>query len=225
MSWCAWALPWLSITTDPGAPQNLHQARGDSLAELIPEGLLAGRRTWAIQAQNLFPVEPDFPPRLLRKWLLEPTMSFPSAQLDRVLTFFAAHLPRFRMVLKADNLDVDESVEPHFVLTLEGNADKVKALLAARYGQTTVPVSPSAAHLGYASGVGSESRKLYRRREELRIPLGLDAFGDELELHGLRHLCRGLDDDSVIGVVAHAHDEGLVELERMHGQVAQIAER
>ena len=108
-------------------------------------------------ADRCYPVEPDFPPRLLRKWLLEPTMSFPAGQLDRVLTFFAAHLPRFRMALKADGLDVDEDVEPHFVLTLEGTPDKVKVQLAARYGQTTVPVSPTATHLGYASGVGSES--------------------------------------------------------------------
>jgi superfamily II DNA or RNA helicase len=175
----------LIFSDAPVRPQIHLESRPDGATArielLFPDGvgvplkdviLLAGRRTWAIQAQNLFPVEPDFPPRLLRKWLLEPTMSFPAAQLDRVLTFFAAHLPRFRMVLKADNLDVDESVEPHFVLTLEGNADKVKVLLAARYGQTTVPVSPSAAHLGYASGVGSESRKLYRRREELERAAG-----------------------------------------------------
>jgi superfamily II DNA or RNA helicase len=152
---------------------------GVALKDVI---LLSGRRTWAIQAQNLYPVEPDFPPRLLRKWLLEPTMSFPASQLDRVLTFFAAHLPRFRMVLKADNLDVDESVEPHFVLTLEGTPDRVKALLAARYGQTTVPVSPVATHLGYASGVGGESRKLYRRREELER-----AAGKLLTEQGLRY--------------------------------------
>ncbi len=42
----------------------------------------------------------------------------------------------------------------------------VRAQLAARYGQTTVPVSPTAVHLGYASGVGAEGRKLYRRHEE-----------------------------------------------------------
>ncbi|MBJ6761733.1 DEAD/DEAH box helicase family protein [Myxococcaceae bacterium JPH2] len=134
--------------------------------------LLAGRRTWVVQGQNLHPVEPDFPPRLLRKWLLEPTMAFPAAQLDRVLTFFAAHLPRFRMSLKADDIDVDEGVEPHFVLTLEGAAERARVQLAARYGQTTVAVSPTATHLGYASGVGAESRKLYRRREDLERAAG-----------------------------------------------------
>lgn len=39
------------LAIDTGAPQNFHQARGDSLAELIPEGLLAGRRTTGEQPQ------------------------------------------------------------------------------------------------------------------------------------------------------------------------------
>jgi hypothetical protein len=169
----------------PARPQIHLESRPDGatarIEMLFPDGasfplkdviLLAGKRTWAIQGQMLHSVEPDFPARLLRKWLLEPSMAFPAAQLDRVLTFFAAHLPRFRMVLKADNIDVDESVEPHFVLTMEGSPEKVKVQLAARYGQTTVPVSPTATHLGYASGVGNESRKLYRRREELERGAG-----------------------------------------------------
>ncbi|WP_225412241.1 DEAD/DEAH box helicase [Stigmatella hybrida] len=175
----------LIYSEEPVRPQIHLESRPDGATArielLFPDGvgaqikdviLLAGQRTWVIQAQLLFSVEPDFPPRLLRKWLLEPAMAFPPAQLDRVLTFFAAHLPRFRMVLKADNIDVDESVEPHFLLTLEGTPERVKAQLAARYGQTTVPVSPTATHLGYASGVGNESRKLYRRREELERGAG-----------------------------------------------------
>ncbi|WP_246136977.1 SNF2-related protein [Myxococcus llanfairpwllgwyngyllgogerychwyrndrobwllllantysiliogogogochensis] len=172
-------------TEVPIRPQIRLESRPDGATArielLFPDGLsyslkdviiLSGRRTWVIQAQNLHPVEPDFPPRLLRKWLLEPSMSFPSGQLDRVLTFFAAHLPRFRMSLKADDIEVDEAVEPHFVLTLEGTPERVKAQLAARYGQTTAPVSPTATHLGYASGVGGDSRKLYRRREDLERAAG-----------------------------------------------------
>ena len=104
-------------------------------------------------------LEPDFPARLLRKWQLEPTMSFPPSQLDRVLSFFAAHLPRFRMSLLADGLEVDDTCEPKFLLTLEGTAERVNAQLAARYGyNVTVPVSPSALHLGYATG-GSGSER------------------------------------------------------------------
>ncbi|MFY2559254.1 SNF2-related protein [Corallococcus terminator] len=172
-------------TEVPIRPQIRLESRPDGATArielLFPDGLsyslkdviiLSGRRTWVIQAQNLHPVEPDFPPRLLRKWLLEPSMSFPSGQLDRVLTFFAAHLPRFRMSLKADDIEVDEAVEPHFVLTLEGTPERVKVQLAARYGQTTAPVSPTATHLGYASGVGGDSRKLYRRREDLERAAG-----------------------------------------------------
>ncbi len=164
----------------PGRGHRAHRAALPGWGELPAQGRHpAGGQAHlgASRRRTLHPVEPDFPPRLLRKWLLEPTMSFPASQLDRVLTFFAAHLPRFRMVLKADNIDVDESVEPHFVLTLEGSAEKVKVQLAARYGQTTVPVSPTATHLGYASGVGSESRKLYRRREELERGAGKQLHG------------------------------------------------
>ncbi|QAT83712.1 SNF2/helicase domain-containing protein [Corallococcus coralloides] len=169
----------------PVRPQIHLESRPDGATAqielLFPDGVgyplkdvivLAGRRTYVIQAQNLHAVEPDFPPRLLRKWLLEPTMAFPSGQLDRVLTFFAAHLPRFRMSLKADDIEVDESVEPRFVLTLEGAAERVKVQLAARYGQTTVAVSPTATHLGYASGVGEDARKLYRRRDEVERAAG-----------------------------------------------------
>ena len=39
-----------------------------------------------------------------------------------MLTFFAAHLPRFQMSLKADGLDVEEDVQPKFVLTVEGSS-------------------------------------------------------------------------------------------------------
>jgi superfamily II DNA or RNA helicase len=175
----------LVFAEQPVRPQIRLEQRPDGATAhielLFPDGtsstlreviLLAGRRTYVIHNQDLHAVEPDFPPRLLRKWLLEPTMAFPAGQLDRVLTFFAAHLPRFRMALRADNIDVDESVEPRFLLTLEGSPERVKVQLAARYGQTTVPVSPVASHLGYASGVGADSRKLYRRREDLERAAG-----------------------------------------------------
>src|SRR5207244_5226973 len=84
------------------------------------------------------------------------------------LSYCAAHLPRFRLALKADGLDVADDIEPKFVLTVEGSPERVKAKLAARYGTTvTVPVSPSAQHLGYASGaLGSDSgRRLFLRQE------------------------------------------------------------
>jgi superfamily II DNA or RNA helicase len=134
--------------------------------------VLPGRRTWVIQGQNAHILEPDFPPRLLRKWLLEPTMNFPSSQLDRILSFFAAHLPRYRLSLKAEGIEVDETATPNFVLTLEGKPDNVKAQLSARYGgSVNVPVSPVALHLGYASGGGPE-RHLYLRREEIEREAG-----------------------------------------------------
>ncbi|MHB8878325.1 MAG: SNF2-related protein, partial [Myxococcaceae bacterium] len=189
----------LLFSDEPARPQIRLESRPDgALARIdvvLPDGLtlplkeamvLTGKRTFVLAGQGLYPLEPDFPPRLLRKWLLEPTMSFPSSQLDRVLSFFAAHLPRFQMTLKADGLDVEEAVAPSFLLTIEGTPERIRAQLAARYGQTTVPVSPVAMHLGYAGGVqvaaetpagqgnGAEhqeqtlrsGRKLYRRQEE-----------------------------------------------------------
>ncbi len=135
--------------------------------------ILSGRRTWALVGQSAYVLEPDFPARLLRKWLLEPTMSFPPDQLDRALSFFAAHLPRYRMSLQADGIEVDDKTMPKFLLTVEGRADYVKAQLAAKYGKSvTVPVSPIANHLGYASGSTEDGKKLFLRQEALEKAAG-----------------------------------------------------
>ena len=169
----------LQFPTEPARPIiRLHNAPDGAVARIeiaLPDEssvplkdtvILCGQRTWALIGQNAHVLEPDFPPRLLRKWLLEPSMSFPPAQLDRVLSFFAAHLPRFRLSLQADGIEVDDTTQPQFLFTVEGRADFVRGQLAARYGKAvTVPVSASAAHLGYASGLTEEGRKLYLRQE------------------------------------------------------------
>ncbi|HEY0883239.1 MAG TPA: helicase, partial [Archangium sp.] len=153
--------------TPDGATAKIEIAQPDDASFSLKEVMiLSGQRTWVLIGQNAYVLEPDFPPRMLRKWLLEPSMSFPPSQLDRVLSFFAAHLPRFRLSLQADGIDVDDQTEPQFMLTVEGRPDYVKAQLAAKYGKSvTVPVSPSSQHLGYASGVTEEGRKLYLRQE------------------------------------------------------------
>ena len=74
--------------------------------------VLSGRRSWVVAGQHALKLDPDFPPRLLRKWQLEPQTHFPVGQLDRVLSFFAAHLPRFRLSLVAEGLKVEEEAEP-----------------------------------------------------------------------------------------------------------------
>ncbi len=162
------ARPFIHLMNRPdGATSRIEMALpGGTNVPLKETILLMGRRTWVLSGQNACVLEPDFPPRLLRQWLLEPTMVFPASQLDRVLSFFAAHLPRFRMSLQADGIDVDETILPTFLLALEGRPDYAKASLAARYGTTvTVPVSPTAQHLGYASGGSGEQRRLYLRQE------------------------------------------------------------
>jgi superfamily II DNA or RNA helicase len=169
----------LFFSSEPARPQIRLETQPDrAVAHLeiaLPDGsnpglntvhLLAGRESYVIAGQSVYPIQPGFPSRLLRKWLLESSMTFPPGQLERVLAFFASHLPRFGIALRADGVEVEESVEPKFVLTLAGSAERVQAKLAARYGETAVAVSPFAMHLGYASGAASGSAKLYRRREE-----------------------------------------------------------
>ncbi len=162
------ARPVIRLQNQPsGAIARIEITMPDGQAIPLKEAVvLTGRRTWALVGQGAYVFEPDFPPRLLRKWLLEPSMSFPPDQLDRALSFFAAHLPRYRLALQADGIDVDDTTQPSFVCTVEGRPDYVRAQLAARYGKSvTVPVSASAQHLGYASGVTDEGRKLYLRQE------------------------------------------------------------
>jgi superfamily II DNA or RNA helicase len=171
----------LLFASEPARPQIHLESRPDAAVARIefslPDGataelkdviLLPGKQTYLFAGQTLYPVDPGLPGRLLRKWRLEPSMVFPASQVNRVLTFFAAHLPRFRMNLKADGVKVEDAVEPKFILTVEGAQDKVKAHLGARYGQTTVQVSPTAVNLGYASatGVNGEPALLYRRSDE-----------------------------------------------------------
>ncbi len=156
--------------------------------------VLAGRQTHVLVAQRLYTLEPDFPPRMLRKWLLEPTMVFPTSQVDRILSFFAAHLPRFRMGLKAEGLEVEENVEPKVVLTLEGTPDKVTARLAAKYGDAvTVAVSPSAQHLGYAAGGPATERKLYLRHEAKERAAGQQLLeqGFRFDINAQTYLAHG----------------------------------
>jgi len=193
----------LSFCNEPAQPEIRLESRPDStLARIelsLPDGaslqlrdgiVLAGRWTYVIAGQTLYRVEPDLPPRLVRKWLLEPTMAFPSSQLDRLLTFFAAHLPRFGMSLKAEGIEVDESIEPRFVLTLEGNPESVKAQLVARYGSAAVPVSPFAVHLGYASGVaaGGSGAKLFKRRPDAERAAGKLLLDKGFKFDGQGHV-------------------------------------
>jgi superfamily II DNA or RNA helicase len=169
----------LQFSLEPARPQiHLSSTPGGARARIefqLPDGrttgfdtslLLIGRRTTVLlESQTAYALEPDLPARLWRAWMREPSMTFPTAQVERALSFFAAHLPRIDLRLRADGLDVVEDQRPVFVLTLEGTAEKARAQLAARYGTATVPVSPSAVHLGYAASPGSQGRTLYRRQE------------------------------------------------------------
>ncbi len=152
------AIARIEFTFDSGASASTKEAI-----------VLLGRKSYVLWGQTLFSVEPDFPPRLFRKWLLEPEMVFPESQVERVLTFFAAHLPRFRVSLKADGVEVEDKVQPTFTLVLEGGPEEVKAQLVARYGSASLPVSPGIVGSGYAhSGAGAgQATKLYLRQLEV----------------------------------------------------------
>ncbi|HEY1905398.1 MAG TPA: SNF2-related protein [Myxococcaceae bacterium] len=169
----------LQFSAEPARPQiHLSSTAGGARAKIefqLPDGrttgfdtslLLIGRRsTVLVESQSAYALEPDLPARMWRAWLREPSMTFPAGQVERALSFFAAHLPRIDLRLRADGLEVVEDQRPAFVLTLEGSAEKARAQLAARYGTATVPVSPTAVHLGYAASPGSQGRTLYRRQE------------------------------------------------------------
>ena len=56
-------------------------------------------------------------------------------------------------------------------------------------------------------------------------PLRFDAFCDDAQAERMRHLDGRFDDHAVLCPRLEIHDERLVELERVHTQVAQVAER
>ena len=98
----------LQFSPEPARPQiHLSSTPGGARAKIefqLPDDrttgfdtslLLIGRRTTLLlEAQTAYALEPDLPARLWRAWMREPTMTFPAAQVERVLSFFAAHLPR-----------------------------------------------------------------------------------------------------------------------------------
>ena len=181
----------LLFSADPARPQiHLSSTPGGARAKIefqLPDGrttgfetslLLIGRRTTVLlESQTAYALEPDLPARLWRAWMREPSMTFPTTQVERALSFFAAHLPRIDLRLRADGLDVVEDQQPVFVLTLEGSAEKARAQLAARYGTATVPVSPSAVHLGYAAPPGDQGRTLSRRQAAAEREAGQRLLG------------------------------------------------
>ncbi len=181
----------LQFSAEPARPQiHFSSTPAGARAKIefqLPDGrttgfdtslLLIGRRsTVLLEGQTAHALEPDLPARMWRAWMREPSMSFPAAQVERVLSFFAAHLPRIDLRLRADGLDVVEDSRPVFLLTLEGSAEEARAQLAARYGTATVPVSPTAIHLGYAAAPGGQGRTLYRRQEAAEREAGQALLG------------------------------------------------
>ncbi|HSP19548.1 MAG TPA: SWIM zinc finger family protein, partial [Myxococcaceae bacterium] len=169
----------IQFTVEPARPQiHLSSMQAGARAQIefqLPDGrstafetsvLLIGRRSsMLLETQTAYPLEPDLPARMWRAWMREPSMSFPVAQVERALSFFAAHLPRIDLRLRADGLDVVEDSQPVFLLTVEGSAEKARVQLAARYATASVPVSPTAVHLGYAASPGGQGRTLFRRQE------------------------------------------------------------
>jgi len=202
----------LQFSPEPARPQiHLSSTAGGARAKIefqLPDGrttgfdtslLLIGRRsTVLLEGQSAYALEPDLPARMWRAWMREPSMTFPAGQVERALSFFAAHLPRIDLRLRADGLDVVEDQRPVFLLTLEGSAEKAQAQLAARYGTATVPVSPSAVHLGYAASPGGQGRTLYRRQEEVEREAGqaLLALGFKYDAQGSLYQATG---DAAVG--------------------------
>ena len=112
--------------------------------------LIPGLQNWVLWGQTLHALEPDFSPKLLRKWFAEPSVSFELSHLDNVLVYLSSVLPRYRLGFRAEGLKVEEGLSPSFILTLEGETERVCAKLVAKYGQQVlVPVAPVSTDLGY----------------------------------------------------------------------------
>lgn len=143
---------------------------------LLPDGsfvalkdavVVSGRRTFALVGQTSYALEPDFPPRVIRKWLLEPSMTVDLDRLDETLSFFASRLPRFGLGLHGDGLNVDEATVPTFSCAFEGTAELAQGTLTAWYGKgVSAVVAGTRNHPGYATGTEDGTRKLVLRQLE-----------------------------------------------------------
>jgi hypothetical protein len=60
---------------------------------------------------------------------------------------------------------------------------------------------------------GSPATAVASGLQEARIPLALDAHGNQFELERARHLRGGFDDEAIAAVIAKSGDEGPVELQ------------
>jgi hypothetical protein len=61
-------------------------------------------------------------------------------------------------------------------------------------------------------------------RQQHGVGFALDTLGYHVQIEGVRHAHGGFDDDPVATPRAHAFDEGLVELQQVRRQIAQVAE-
>src|SRR5262249_30993290 len=86
------ARPQVHLSSTPGGARariefQLSDGRTTSFDTSL---LLIGRRTtMLLEGQTAYALEPDLPARLWRAWMREPSMTFPTAQVERALSFFA----------------------------------------------------------------------------------------------------------------------------------------
>ena len=185
-------------STSPPPPT----ARGPASSSSSPTGappafdtsmLLVGRRSASLlDGQEAYRLEPDLPPRLWRAWLLEPSMSFPAGQVERALSFFAAHLPRFDLRLRADGLDVVEDETPELLLSLEGTrgAGEGPARRALRLGHGA-GLARRARTWATPPRPGPKGRTLFRRQEAMEREAGQRLLGPGLQVRPQHRHLRG----------------------------------
>jgi len=152
---------------------------GGETTELKEVLLIPGLQSWVLWGQTLHRLEPDFSGRLLRKWFSEPSLSFASSHLDEVLSYLSLVLPRYRLGFRAEGLKVEEGLAPSFVITLEGEAEQVRAKLFAKYGEhVLLPVTPGM-DVGYVLKEHAGQRLLVLRssNQEREAALQLLALG------------------------------------------------
>ncbi len=104
--------------------------------------LLSAVPAYVLVGTDLHRLESAAPLEQLEKWLAQPTFEFRREDTGGI-DFALAALRRYGAVLDA-GAEV-AAVPPRFALTLDGNAESVRALLAVRYGPVELPLSMAGA--------------------------------------------------------------------------------
>ncbi|MDR0966884.1 MAG: SNF2 helicase associated domain-containing protein, partial [Myxococcales bacterium] len=119
---------------------------------------------FALHDSKLFPVETIASLSQLKRWQAHPTLTLPRDDEARTTEALSA-LCAFGVVF--DSADEMEFQEPRFSLTLDGDAEMLRAYLSVRYGAVELPVTQA----GTLTHVTSDGRLIRRQVEAERLAI------------------------------------------------------